>query len=98
MRKANKKYWELILSSREFSTEERLQNFWDYCPVDVEVIGLYCSKNAAECEKDVWLETHEEMVNDGRYVSLKVRKMKNDIEEIELVDYEEMNLLMETYG
>ena len=81
-----KKYWELVKRYREYP---------EAVEVHSEVIGIYCSRFGAMNEKESYLETHERDLEDGTLVSLKVRKMKDTIEEVELISMEEMQELFE---
>ena len=81
-----KKYWELVKRYREYPESVEVHS---------EVSGIYCSRFGAMNEKESYLETHERDLEDGTLVSLKVRKMKDTIEEVELISMEEMQELFE---
>ena len=94
--KTSKYYYELVKRFRERTNVE--VGFGDYEPIRTDIIGIYCSRFVAMNEKDSYLESHKEALEDGTLVGLTVRKMMDTIEEVELISDEEMRLLGEIYG
>ena len=87
-------FWELIRKYREFPDDEEIRE---------EALGLYCSKNRAMTEREIYIETEVHEVKDEETVSLIIRKKRETIEEVELISLDEMNSLAdmfesETYG
>ena len=76
-------YWELIRRFRES----------EYEPIREETLGLYCSKNRALTEREIYIETELHEVHNEETVELKIRKYKETIEEVELLTLDEINTL-----
>ena len=76
-------YWELIRRYRE-SEDESIRE---------ETLGLYCSKNRALTEREIYIETELHEVHNEETVELKIRKYKETIEEVELLTLDEINTL-----
>jgi len=88
MKKTNS-YWELVRTYREFPEDEDTRQ---------EVLGLYCSKESAMNEREDYrkIEVDKEEVEHWmlpKTVSLRIRKMKDIIEEPELISVEELSNL-----
>ena len=81
-------YWELIRRYREDEDG----------PIHEEPLGLYCSKGRAVIEKGIYMDTELHEVQNEITVDLKIRKFKETIEEIELIDMDEVELLGAIYG
>ena len=81
-------YWELIRRFREFEDE----------PIREESLGLYCSKNRAMTEREIYIDTELHEVYNEETVELKIRKFKETIEEVELISMDELDELAEMYG
>ena len=81
-------YWELIRRFRES----------EYEPIREETLGLYCSKETAMNEREIYLETELHEVHNEETVELKIRKFKETIEEVELIDMDEFEMLGAIYG
>ena len=62
-----------------------------------EVLGLYCSRGTALNEKDIWESTESDKVYGEETISLRVRKMKETIEDIDLITIDEFNELAERF-
>ena len=82
-RKKTNVYWELIRRYRES----------EYDPIQEETLGLYCSKETAMNEREIYVETEIHEVQDEETVELKVRKFKETIEEVELISLDELDSL-----
>ena len=80
-------YWELV-------------RFYliDGGPVESEALGLYCSKERANMERAIYMDTGIHEVQDEETVSIKVRKLREVIEEVELLDMDEIEMLGAIYG
>ena len=86
-RKTESVYWELVRFYRI-----------DGGPVECEALGLYCSKERANMERAIYMDTGIHEVQDEETVSIKVRKMREEIEEVELLDMDEIEMLGAIYG
>ena len=80
-------YWELIRRFREFEDE----------PIREESLGLYCSKNRAMTEREIYIDTELHEVYNEETVELKIRKFKETIEEVELISMDELNALADSF-
>ncbi len=80
-------YWELVRYYRDDSGTLRS-----------EPLGLYCSKERANMERAIYKDTDLHMVADEETVSLTVRKFKETIEEVEMLDMDEIEMLGAIYG
>ena len=80
-------YWELVRYYRDESGTLRS-----------EPLGLYCSKERANMERAIYKDTDLHMVADEETVSLTVRKFKETIEEVEMLDMDEIEMLGAIYG
>ena len=80
-------YWELIRRYRE-SEDESIRE---------ETLGLYCSKNRALTEREIYIETELHEVHNEETVELKIRKFKETIEEVELISMDELNALADYF-
>ena len=80
-------YWELIRRYRE-SEDESIRE---------ETLGLYCSKNRALTEREIYIETELHEVHNEETVELKIRKFKETIEEVELISMDELNALADSF-
>ena len=81
-------FWELIRKYREFPDDEEIRE---------EALGLYCSKNSAMTEREIYIETEVHEVKDEETVSLIIRKKRETIEEVELISLDEMNSLADMF-
>ena len=81
-------FWELIRKYREFPDDEEIRE---------EALGLYCSKNRAMTEREIYIETEVHEVKDEETVSLIIRKKRETIEEVELISLDEMNSLADMF-
>ena len=86
-RKTESVYWELV---RFYRIDEG--------PVESEALGLYCSKERANMERAIYMDTGIHEVQDEETVSIKVRKLREEIEEVELLDMDEIEMLGAIYG
>jgi len=82
-RKKENVYWELVRRFREFEDG----------PIDEEPLGLYCSKQRALNEKDLYLETEAHEVEGEETISLVIRKLRETIEEVDLISVDELDSL-----
>ena len=80
-------YWELVRYYRDESGTLRS-----------EPLGLYCSKERANMERAIYKDTDLHMVADEETVSLTVKKFKETIEEVEMLDMDEIEMLGAIYG
>ena len=80
-------YWELVRYYRDESGTLRS-----------EPLELYCSKERANMERAIYKDTDLHMVADEETVSLTVRKFKETIEEVEMLDMDEIEMLGAIYG
>ena len=80
-------YWELVRYYRDESGTLRS-----------EPLGLYCSKERANMERAIYKDTDLHMVADEETVSLTVRKFKETIEDVEMLDMDEIEMLGAIYG
>ena len=80
-------YWKLIRRYREDEDG----------PILEEDLGLYCSKSRALTEREIYLDTEINEVQDESTVDLKVRKYKETIEEVDLISMDELNALAESF-
>ena len=80
-------HWELVRYYRDESGTLRS-----------EPLGLYCSKERANMERAIYKDTDLHMVADEETVSLTVRKFKETIEEVEMLDMDEIEMLGAIYG
>ena len=80
-------YWELVRRFREFEDE----------PIREESLGLYCSKNRAMTEREIYIDTELHEVYNEETVELKIRKFKETIEEVELISMDELNALADSF-
>ena len=80
-------YWELTRRFRES----------EYEPIREETLGLYCSKETAMNEREIYLETELQEVHNEETVELKIRKFKETIEEVELISMDELNALADSF-
>ena len=80
-------YWELVRYYRDESGTLRSAP-----------LGLYCSKERANMERAIYKDTDLHMVADEETVSLTVRKFKETIEEVEMLDMDEIEMLGAIYG
>ena len=80
-------YWELVRRFRESEDE----------PIREEPLGLYCSKNRAMTERDIYIETELHEVHNEETVELKIRKFKETIEEVDLISMDELNALADSF-
>ncbi len=81
-------FWELIRKYREFPDDEEIRE---------EALGLYCSKNRAMTEREIYIETEVHEVKDEETVRLIIRKKRETIEEVELISLDEMNSLADMF-
>ena len=88
-RKKQNTYWELVRRFKEFPEDEEILE---------ETLGLYCSKSRAMTEKEIYIETELHEVHNEETVELKIRKFKETIEEVELIDMDESEMLGAIYG
>ena len=86
-RKKVNTYWELIRRYRESEDD----------PIREEALGLYCSKETAMNEREIYLETELHEVYNEETVELKIRKFKETIEEVELISMDELNALADSF-
>jgi hypothetical protein len=82
-------YWELVRKYREFPEDEE---------VIEEVLGLYCSKEAAMNEREDYRKTEVDKEEVEHWllpktVSLRIRKLKDIIEEPDPISFEELSNL-----
>jgi hypothetical protein len=77
-------FWELVRRYREFPDDEEIRE---------ETLGLYCSKETAMNEREIYRETEVHEVKDEETVSLIIRKKKETIEEVELISLDELESL-----
>ena len=87
-RKKVNTYWELIRRYRESEDD----------PIREEALGLYCSKETAMNEREIYIDTELHEVYNEETVELKIRKFKETIEEVELISMDELDELAEMYG
>ena len=87
-RKKVNTYWELIRRYRESEDD----------PIREEALGLYCSKETAMNEREIYIDTELHEVEGEETVELKIRKYKEPIEEVVLISIEELDELAEMYG
>ena len=87
-RKKVNTYWELIRRFREFSGDDEIQE---------ESLGLYCSKETALNEKEIYIDTALHEVENEETVDLKVRKYKETIEEVDLIPLDELESLADMF-
>ena len=80
-------YWELVRYYRDESGTLRS-----------EPLGLYCSKERANMERATYKDTDLHMVDGEETVSLTVKKFKETIEEVEMLDMDEIEMLGAIYG
>jgi len=80
-------YWELVRYYRDESGTLRS-----------EPLGLYCSKERANMERAIYKDTDLHMVDGEETVSLTVKKFKETIEEVEMLDMDEIEMLGAIYG
>jgi len=80
-------YWELIRYYRD-----------DSGTLHSEPLGLYCSKERANMERSIYKDTDLHRVEGEETVSLTVKKFKETIEEVELLDMDEIEMLGAIYG
>ena len=80
-------YWELIRRFREFEDE----------PIREEALGLYCSKETAMNEREIYIDTELHEAYNEETVELKIRKFKETIEEVELISMDELNALADSF-
>jgi len=80
-------YWELVRYYRDDSGTLRS-----------EPLGLYCSKERANMERAIYKDTDLHMVDGEETVSLTVKKFKETIEEVEMLDMDEIEMLGAIYG
>ena len=80
-------YWELTRRFRESEDE----------PIREESLGLYCSKETAMNEREIYLEPELQEVHNEETVELKIRKFKETIEEVELISMDELNALADSF-
>ena len=86
-RKKVNTYWELIRRYRESEDD----------PIREEALGLYCSKETAMNEREIYLETELHEVHNEETVELKIRKFKETIEEVDLISMDELNALADSF-
>ena len=80
-------YWELVRRFRE-SDDDSIRE---------ESLGLYCSKERAMTEREIYVDTEIHEVLDEETVELKIRKYTETIEEVELISIDELNSLAESF-
>lgn len=80
-------YWKLIRRYREDEDG----------PILEEDLGLYCSKETAFNEREIYLSTEIHEVQDEITVDLKVRKYKETIDEVDLISIDELNSLADGF-
>ena len=80
-------YWELVRRFRES----------EYDPIREAPLGLYCSKETAMNEREIYLETELHEVHNEETVELKIRKFKETIEEVDLISMDELNALADSF-
>ena len=80
-------YWELVRRFRE-SDDDSIRE---------ESLGLYCSKERAITEREIYVDTEIHEVLDEETVELKIRKYTETIEEVELISIDELNSLAESF-
>ena len=81
-------FWELVRKYREFPDDVEIRE---------ETLGLYCSKNRAMTEREIYIETEVHEVKDEETVRLIIRKKREIIEEVELITLDEMNSLADMF-
>ena len=86
-RKKVNTYWELIRRYRESEDD----------PIREEALGLYCSKETAMNEREIYIDTELHEVYNEETVELKIRKFKETIEEVELISMDELNALADSF-
>ncbi len=82
-------YWELV---RIFKEENSFGS-----DVSEESLGLYCSKQRALTEKEIYVETEIHEVEGEETIELKIRKYKETIEEVDLISIDELNALADSF-
>ena len=80
-------YWELTRRFRESEDD----------PILEESLGLYCSKETAMNEREIYVETELHEVHNEETVELKIRKFKETIEEVELISRDDLNALADSF-
>ena len=80
-------YWELVRRFRE-SDDDSIRE---------ESLGLYCSKERAITEREIYVDPEIHEVLDEETVELKIRKYTETIEEVELISIDELNSLAESF-
>ena len=80
-------YWELTRRFRESEDD----------PILEESLGVYCSKETAMNEREIYLETELHEVHNEETVELKIRKFKETIEEVDLISMDELNALADSF-
>ncbi len=80
-------YWELVRRFRE-SDDDSIRE---------ESLGLYCSKERAMTEREIYVDTEIHEVLNEETVELKIRKYTETIEEVELISIDELNSLAESF-
>tara|TARA_A100000164_G_C21654527_1_gene651909 strand:+ start:391 stop:687 length:297 start_codon:yes stop_codon:yes gene_type:complete len=80
-------YWELVRRFRE-SDDDSIRE---------ESLGLYCSKERAMTEREIYVDTEIHEVLNEETVELKIRKFTETIEEVELISIDELNSLAESF-
>ena len=86
-RKKVNTYWELIRRYRESEDD----------PIREEALGLYCSKETAMNEREIYIDTELHEVHNEETVELKIRKFKETIEEVDLISMDELNALADSF-
>ena len=96
-------FYELVRRYRELSpgsirgSDEEEHEVYVSDEAREEVLGLYCSKDRALVEKEIWEDTELHKAKDEETISLRVRKKKETIEEIELISLDELESLAEAF-
>ena len=80
-------YWELVRRFRE-SDDDSIRE---------ESLGLYCSKERAMTEREIYVDTEIHEVLNEETVELKIRKYKETIEEVDLISIDELNALADSF-
>ena len=80
-------YWELVRRFRE-SDDDSIRE---------ESLGLYCSKERAMTEREIYVDTEIHEVLNEETVELKIRKYTETIEEVDLTSIDELNSLAESF-
>jgi len=91
-------YWELVRRYREFENDRTCRYGKRWFPIREEPLGLYCTKNRAMIEREIYIDTELHEVEGEETVELKIRKYKETIEEVDMISTDELDELAEMYG